>query len=201
MALSDDVTPAPESSNETQPSKADQASKVPARPGWASDSRRDRPHLRRDPLRVYATRAVIWDVVAVSAAAAIGFILRWTIPYNLNISDSTYVFFAGVVVLSWISVLILRGAYDTRVLGVGSEEFKRIVGASAMVFAAIAVVSFALKLDLSRGFVLITFASACCYCSPSGGCCAPAASRTDVRALPAPHDRDRSIAQEKSWTY
>jgi hypothetical protein len=158
MALSDDVTPAPESSNETQPSKADQASKVPARPGWASDSRRDRPHLRRDPLRVYATRAVIWDVVAVSAAAAIGFILRWTIPYNLNISDSTYVFFAGVVVLSWISVLILRGAYDTRVLGVGSEEFKRIVGASAMVFAAIAVVSFALKLDLSRGFVLITFA-------------------------------------------
>jgi exopolysaccharide biosynthesis polyprenyl glycosylphosphotransferase len=55
------------------------------------------------------------------------------------------------------AVLVLRGAYDTRVLGVGSEEFKRVVGATAMVFAAIAVVAFALKLELSRGFVLITF--------------------------------------------
>jgi len=131
---------------------------TPARIGWsAAHNHRDRPHLRRDPLRVYATRAVIWDMVAVTAAATIGFILRWTVPYNLDISDGTYVFFAAVVVVSWISVLVLRGAYDTRVLGVGSEEFKRIVGASAMVFAAIAIVSFALKLDLSRGFVLITF--------------------------------------------
>ena len=133
-------------------------STTPARIGWSTaHNHRDRPHLRRDPLRVYATRAVIWDIVAVTAAAAIGFILRWTIPYNLDISDGTYVFFALVVVVSWISVLVLRGAYDTRILGIGSEEFKRIVGASAMVFAAIAIVSFALKLDLSRGFVLITF--------------------------------------------
>jgi len=55
-------------------------------------------------------------------------------------------------------VLVLRGAYDTRVLGVGSEEFKRVVSATATVFGAVAIVAFALKLDLSRGFVLITFA-------------------------------------------
>ena len=121
-------------------------------------SHQDRPHTRRDPLRVYATRAVIWDVVAVTAAAMIGFILRWTIPYNLDISDLTYVFFALVVIVSWMAVLTVRGAYDTRILGVGSEEFKRIIGASVLVFAAIAIVAFALKLDLSRGFVLITFA-------------------------------------------
>lgn len=149
MALSDDLSASP-----LTPSNS-----TPSRIGWStSHNHRDRPHLRRDPLRVYATRAVIWDVVAVTAASTIGFILRWTIPYNLDISDSTYVFFALVVIASWIGVLVLRGAYDTRILGVGSEEFKRIVGASAMVFAAIAIVSFALKLDLSRGFVLITFA-------------------------------------------
>ena len=153
MAINDDVGSAP-----AQPEVDAPKGPTPARIGWsAAHNHRDRPHLRRDPLRVYATRAVIWDIVAVTAAAAIGFILRWTIPYNLNISDRTYVFFALVVVVSWLSVLVLRGAYDTRVLGVGSEEFKRIVGASALVFAAIAIVSFALKLDLSRGFVLITF--------------------------------------------
>ena len=160
MAINDDLG-SPEIDATPSPSRPVEAptGPTPSRIGWsAAHNHRDRPHLRRDPLRVYATRAVVWDIVAVTAAAAIGFILRWTIPYNLDISDSTYVFFALVVIVSWTSVLVLRGAYDTRILGVGSEEFKRIVGASALVFAAIAIVSFALKLDLSRGFVLITFA-------------------------------------------
>ena len=160
MAVNDDVTPAsqvaadgPSADSTAAPNKS-----TPTRIGWAtSHNHRDRPHLRRDPLRVYATRAVIWDIVAVTAASVIGFILRWAIPYNLSISDGIYVFFALVVIVSWMGVLILRGAYDTRILGVGSEEFKRIVGASAVVFGAIAIVSFALKLELSRGFVLITF--------------------------------------------
>jgi exopolysaccharide biosynthesis polyprenyl glycosylphosphotransferase len=108
-------------------------------------------------LRVYATRAVIWDSIAIVVAAATGFVLRWTIPYNLNVSDLTYVFFALVVVVSWIVALVVRGAYDTRILGVGSEEFKRVVTASAGLFGLVAIVAFALKLDLSRGFVLITF--------------------------------------------
>ena len=158
MALSDDLgSPKAGEPTNGDPSAPSNSPQGAANPTLSSTSHRDKPHLRRDPLRVYATRAVVWDILAVTAASAIGFILRWTIPYNLNISDSTYVFFALVVVVSWVLVLVLRGAYDTRILGVGSEEFKRIVGASAMVFGAIAIVSFALKLDLSRGFVLITF--------------------------------------------
>ena len=126
--------------------------------GWATPNKHvDRPIQRRDPLRVYATRAIVWDSLVIVAAATIGFVLRWTIPYNLNVSDGTYVFFALIVVFSWTLALIVRGAYDTRVLGVGSEEFKRVVTASAGLFGTVAVVAFALKLDLSRGFVLITF--------------------------------------------
>lgn len=132
--------------------------------GWATPNsqsglsgHRDRPMQPRDPLRVYATRAAIWDCVAIVAAATIGFVLRWTIPYNLNVSDLTYVFFALIVVVSWIIALVVRGAFDTRVLGVGSEEFKRVVTASAGLFGLVAIAAFALKLDLSRGFVLITF--------------------------------------------
>lgn len=131
---------------------------MPSRIGWAeAHSRWDRPHLRRDPLRVYATRAVFLDLLAVIVAGITGFILRWAIPYSVELNDPTYVSFVIVVVVAWMAVLVLRGAYDTRVLGVGSEEFKRVVGATAMVFAAIALVAFALKLELSRGFVLITF--------------------------------------------
>ena len=131
---------------------------TPARIGWSEiHSRRDRPHLRRDPLRVYALRAVIWDVVAIVFAGVTGFVLRWAIPYNVQVSDPTYVSLVIIVVVAWLAVLVLRGAYDTRVLGVGSEEFKRVVAATATVFGAVAVVVFAFKLDLSRGFVLITF--------------------------------------------
>ncbi len=132
---------------------------TPARIGWAeAHSHRDRPHLRRDPLRVYATRAILLDIAAVFVAGVVGFILRWAIPYSVELNNPTYVSLVVVVVVSWMSVLILRGAYDTRVLGVGSEEFKRVVSATATVFGAVAIVAFALKLDLSRGFVLITFA-------------------------------------------
>jgi exopolysaccharide biosynthesis polyprenyl glycosylphosphotransferase len=132
--------------------------RTPPRIGWAeAHSHRDRPHLRRDPLRVYAIRAFILDFVAVLVAALTGYILRWTIPHSVDLSDPTYVSLATIVVIAWMAVLVLRGAYDTRVLGVGSEEFKRVVGATAVVFAAVATVAFMTKLDLSRGFVLIAF--------------------------------------------
>ena len=133
---------------------------TPSRIGWSeAHSHRDRPHLRRDPLRVYATRAFLLDAAAVFLAGVIGFVLRWAIPYSVELNDPTYVSLVVIVVVSWLLVLVLRGAYDTRVLGVGSEEFKRVVAATATVFGAVAVVVFALKLDLSRGFVLITFAA------------------------------------------
>lgn len=133
---------------------------TPARIGWAEvHSHRDRPHLRRDPLRVYATRAFILDSLAILVAGIVGFVLRWAIPYSVELNDPTYVAYVVIVVGAWILTLVLRGAYDTRILGVGSEEFKRVVGATAVVFGAIAVAVFVFKVDLSRGFVVITFAT------------------------------------------
>jgi hypothetical protein len=133
---------------------------TPARIGWAeAHSHRDRPHLRRDPLRVYATRAFIFDSLAILIAGIVGFILRWAIPYSVELNDPTYVAYVVIVVVALITTLVFRGAYVTRILGVGSEEFKRVVGATAFVFGAIAIAVFVFKVDLSRGFVVITFAT------------------------------------------
>jgi len=156
----DEITP--ESADATaghEPERHTIALRMPARIGWAeAHSHRDRPHLRRDPLRVYATRAFVLDLFAVTVAGITGFILRWAIPYSVELNNPTYVSVVVVVVVAWVLLLVMRGAYDTRILGVGSEEFKRVVAASVMVLATIAIIAFALKLDLSRGFVLITFA-------------------------------------------
>ena len=166
---------------------------TPSRIGWAeAHSHRDRPHLRRDPLRVYATRAFLLDMLVVLTAGITGFVLRWAIPYSVEINDPTYVSLVFVVVASWMIVLVLRGAYDTRVLGVGSEEFKRVVSATATVFGAVAIVVFALKLDLSRGFVLITFSlGLLLLLVVRWSLRALAAARAPLRALPAPHGRHR----------
>ena len=145
-------------SDELGSRRVDISTRMPSRIGWASaHTRRDRPHLRRDPLRVYATRAVIFDILAILLGVFAGFTLRWWIPASLPITDWTYSGLMAVVFVSWMLVLILRGAYDTRVLGVGSEEFKRVVGATAAVFALVAVSNFIFKLDLSRLFVVFAF--------------------------------------------
>ena len=133
--------------------------RMPSRIGWAeAHSHRDRPHLRRDPLKVYVTRAVIFDILAILVACLAGFILRWSIPYSVELNDPTYLSITIVIAVTWILVMVFRGAYDTRILGVGSEEFKRVVAISVTVLAATAIAAFAFKVDLSRGFVLITFA-------------------------------------------
>lgn len=133
------------------------STQTPSRIGWSSaHSRRGRTHLRRDPLRVYTSRAVVIDVLAILAGVVAGFVLRWLIP-GATISDPTYWLFMAVVFVSWIVVLVFRGAYDTRILGVGGEEFKRVIGGTAAVFAAVAIATFVFKLDLSRGFVVIAF--------------------------------------------
>ena len=89
--------------------------RTPARIGWSEiHSRRDRPHLRRDPLRVYATRAVIWDIVAITLAGIIGFTLRWAIPFNVDFTNATYVSLVAIVILAWMAVLVLRALGEWR---------------------------------------------------------------------------------------
>jgi len=52
--------------------------------------------------------------------------------------------------LAWLIALWGHGAYDRRYLGVGTDEFKRVVRASITVAATVSFVAFATKIDLSR---------------------------------------------------
>ncbi len=52
--------------------------------------------------------------------------------------------------LSWLILLWANGAYDRRCLGLGTDEFKRVVRASVAVAATVSFVAFATKTDLSR---------------------------------------------------
>jgi exopolysaccharide biosynthesis polyprenyl glycosylphosphotransferase len=70
-------------------------------------------------------------------------------------------FFAYVVLpLGWLILLWANGTYDRRYLGLGSEEFKRIVRTSVTVVACVSLLAFATKTGLSRGTVAMVSVSA-----------------------------------------
>jgi exopolysaccharide biosynthesis polyprenyl glycosylphosphotransferase len=70
-------------------------------------------------------------------------------------------FFAYIVLpLGWLLLLWTNGTYDRRYLGLGSEEFKRIVRTSVTVVAAVSLLAFATKTGLSRGTVATVSLSA-----------------------------------------
>jgi exopolysaccharide biosynthesis polyprenyl glycosylphosphotransferase len=52
--------------------------------------------------------------------------------------------------LAWIAVLWANGAYDRRYLGIGTDEFKRVVRASLIMAAVVSFLAFAYQLRLSR---------------------------------------------------
>lgn len=63
-------------------------------------------------------------------------------------------FACGLPTLWWIS-LLLAGGYDARFVGLGSDEFRRILNAAVSLTAGVAIASYAAKLELARGYVAV----------------------------------------------
>lgn len=59
----------------------------------------------------------------------------------------------------WLVALALAGGYDARFVGVGSEEFRKVVTAGVSLTAVIAFLSYAANLQLSRGYIVIALPS------------------------------------------
>ena len=55
----------------------------------------------------------------------------------------------------WVAAVALAGGYEARILGLGSEEFQRVFRAFVGLTATVGFVSFALKVDVARGYVVL----------------------------------------------
>jgi len=95
--------------------------------GWATTDHRDRPRQQRDPLRVYATKAAVWDVIAVTSAAIIGFVLLmlsivvgghvaadpvWGPAFTFSGQQLTWMLLAYGIVASMLPVWLLLAPRD-----------------------------------------------------------------------------------------
>ena len=107
---------------------------------------------RRSWERRYARLLLGYDAVVGIVAAMTAYLLRfqsgslsWAYGYALA---------TLVAPLLWVGAVALSGGYEARVIGLGSEEFQRIFRAFVGLTATIGFVSYALKADIARGYII-----------------------------------------------
>ncbi len=102
-----------------------------------------------DPLRAISWAAMAVDATLISVSVLIGFLARGTGAYPWRAT--------AAILVVWIAVLAIRGAYDSSRLGVGSDEFKNVLTATLGTFAFFASVGFILEITDGRRFIVGTF--------------------------------------------
>ncbi|MDF2048845.1 sugar transferase [Arthrobacter sp. Cr_A7] len=102
-------------------------------------------------LRIVDAGVVVWAV-----AGAFGVRFGFYEPGNQT-RETDYVILSIALALSWWFMLEFWGSRDAKVLGSGTEEYKRVLASSAWLFGFVAVFSYALRIDTARGFVGLAF--------------------------------------------
>ncbi|MFC7547058.1 sugar transferase [Plantactinospora sp. GCM10030261] len=120
------------------------------RSAWARASRRaSRWH------RPYTIALVLLDfaVVAFTSFVAIQLFDKATAGFDAQRGgDPTFFYTVAYLLLplGWLVLLWANGAYDRRYLGLGTDEFRRVVRAGIMVAASVSFIAFATVTKLSR---------------------------------------------------
>ena len=105
------------------------------------------------PLRL---RLITTDGILIVIAILIGLLLSsretaWAIDPLLAIYGTPV-----VIAVLWWGLLALRGSYDQRIIGIGTEEIRRAVSATMYAFAVVAGVSYLIRADISRAYAFVS---------------------------------------------
>lgn len=112
--------------------------------------------LRATWLRRYARRLVLLDSAVLVLAGVIGVVARFGLtPAGAQVRGVSYLLGSLLLVPVWLGTLALSRCYETRFLGTGTEEFKRVANASFRVVAVVVFVIFMTKTNASRGFLAV----------------------------------------------
>ncbi len=74
-------------------------------------------------------------------------------------ATALYVVLSLALPLLWLGAVGLAGGYDVRFIGTGSDEFRKILNAGVGLTAAVAIFSYLVNVELSRGYVLVALPS------------------------------------------
>jgi exopolysaccharide biosynthesis polyprenyl glycosylphosphotransferase len=99
---------------------------------------------------VYRWAAIGGDLLA--AMLGVTFALLTRFGYQVG---TGYLLFGGLLPIAWVASVALAKGYEPRFFGTGADEFRSLLRSGVALTAAIAVVSYATKSEIARGFVVL----------------------------------------------
>lgn len=112
-----------------------------------------------DWAKAYAMR-LVWTDLFIVVAAVFGAQLLWIDDPSARVSGDgrlSYFTVSIIVVVAWMTGMWMRGTRSRHIVGHGAQEYGFVLDVAFRLFGAIGIVSYLWGLDLSRGFILITF--------------------------------------------
>lgn len=104
--------------------------------------------------RGYVPRVLAADALVALAAALVAYSVRFGAGGTAT-ETVVYAWVTATFPLVWTLAMLLGRAYEPRFLGVGSEEFQRVLSAAVGAIAAIGIITMLLAVDVARSYVLI----------------------------------------------
>jgi exopolysaccharide biosynthesis polyprenyl glycosylphosphotransferase len=97
----------------------------------------------------------IVDAFVVAWAVLGAFIIRFGFEPDFVVAgqEFTYAWLSVALAIIWWFMLGAWNSRQTRILGAGPDEYKRVAAASLWLFGLIAIVSYVLRVDTARGYV------------------------------------------------
>jgi exopolysaccharide biosynthesis polyprenyl glycosylphosphotransferase len=107
----------------------------------------------------YLRTAALLDCLCALVAGLIALEVR----FDSQGIPTEYFALTTVLPLLWLGSVALAGGYDPRFIGTGPEEFRKILNAAVSLTAGVAIVSYAAKFELARGYVVLALPCATAF--------------------------------------
>lgn len=104
------------------------------------------------------------DAFVIIWAVAGAYIVRFGLEPNFMVQgqEITYAWLSVALVLAWWLMLGAWNSRQSRILGSGADEYKRVAAASLWLFGLVAIVSYVLRIDTARGYVGVALPAGLC---------------------------------------
>lgn len=125
-------------------------------------------HPEHGQVRLAARRTVAWqtsyirttvfvDLLCMLIATSLAVGIRFS---SANSRPTAYVAITFILPMLWVVTVRLCGGYEPKFIGVGSDEFRRVLNAGLSLTAAVATASYVTRFELARTYVAIALPTA-----------------------------------------
>ncbi len=112
-------------------------------------------NARRAWRSVYVRRTALADACCAALAGLTGYLVRFGPEPAGPVYAHPPFWLAVLLPVIWVAAMLISRSYEQRFLWIGPEEFRRVFAAAVLLLATVGTVSWAFKLEVARGFVVL----------------------------------------------